>query len=47
MGMPTRTGPLSGQAGDGHDAAESLGDLVDAGAVRRRGRSWPKPEMLP
>ena len=31
MGMPTRTGPLARQAGDRHQPAHALGDLVHTG----------------
>ena len=45
IGMPTRTGPWPGQAGDRHQAAHALRDLVEARPVGV-GAVWPKPEML-
>jgi hypothetical protein len=34
--MPTRTGPCPGKTGDGHQAAHSLGDLIEAGTISVR-----------
>ena len=36
---------LAGQAGDRHQPAHALRDLIEAGRSRY-GPSWPKPEML-
>ena len=44
-GKPTRSGAVSGGAGDAHHPGEALDDLVVGRAVAASGRSAPNPEM--